>query len=102
MKKKLDHVNAARTSANVNKLDARWPETAYTNASIFVQNVTHFISPYYITNIYIVRLGQQVAIFSQQVSADDSAEEADCIETNEAVSMCSTAIFSLHVFAENK
>ncbi len=35
------------------------------------------------------------------VSADVSTEEADHIETNEAASMCSIAIFSPHIFAEN-
>ncbi len=39
--------------------------------------------------------------FFPQVSADDSAEEADHVEINGAASMCSTVIFSLHVFAEN-
>ncbi len=32
---------------------------------------------------------------------DDPAEEADHIEINGAASMCSTAIFSPHVFVEN-
>ncbi len=39
--------------------------------------------------------------FFPQVSADDSAEEADHIETNGAASVCSAAIFSPYVFAEN-
>ncbi len=42
----MDHVNAAITLKNVRKLDARWLEIAYTNASIFVQIFTRFISPY--------------------------------------------------------
>ncbi len=40
------------TLYNINKLDARWPEIAYTNISIFIQNVTRFINPYYISNMY--------------------------------------------------
>ncbi len=40
--------------------------------------------------------------FFSQVSADNSAEEADRIETNGTATMCSTAIFSPHVFAENR
>ncbi len=40
--------------------------------------------------------------FFPQVSADNSAEEADHIETNGAASMCSAAIFSSHIFTENE
>ncbi len=40
--------------------------------------------------------------FFLQVSVNDSAEEADHIETNGAASVCSAAIFSLQVFAENE
>ncbi len=36
-----------------------------------------------------------------QVSAGNSADEADRIDTNETVSMRSTVIFSSHVFLEN-
>ncbi len=39
--------------------------------------------------------------FFPQVSADNFAEEADRIEINGAAPVCSTAIFSPHIFAEN-
>ncbi len=47
-----------------------------------------------------IKLELHVAIFPQ-VSADDSAEEAGQIETNGAVSIHSTGIFSPHIFVEN-
>ncbi len=53
MKKKLDQVNAAITLENVNKLDPRWPDIAYTNAGIFVQNVT--ASSVYVTLVIYVK-----------------------------------------------
>ncbi len=39
--------------------------------------------------------------FFPQVSAEDSTEEVYHIEINGAASMCSTAIFSPHIFAES-
>ncbi len=48
-----------------------------------------------------LRLGLHGAIFSPQVFADDSTEEADHIETNGAAFVRSTVIFSPYIFAEN-
>ncbi len=45
--------------------------------------------------------GLYIAIFSPQVSEDDSTEEADHIEINVAASMSSTVSFSPHVSEEN-
>ncbi len=50
---------------------------------------------------YRLMLHIYVTIFPASIT-NDSIEEADHIETNGAVSMCSAAIFSPHVLAENR